>query len=131
VPTDLGQPFATWSLAKLCDYLVAEGVVTDISHEGLRQLLREEGVSFQAVRTWKRSNDPDFEAKKNRILELYEMAERREAVVICLDEFGPLNLQPEAGRQCLGATSKAAPHPGHLHPLLWGQAHVRCPGCRR
>jgi transposase len=46
VPTDLGQPFATWSLAKLADYLVAEGVVTDISHEGLRQLLREEGVSF-------------------------------------------------------------------------------------
>src|ERR1700686_1745103 len=24
--TDLGQPFATWSLAKLADYLVAEGV---------------------------------------------------------------------------------------------------------
>jgi transposase len=55
VPTDLGRPFATWSLAKLADYLVAEGVVTDISHEGLRALLREEGVSFQAVRTWKRS----------------------------------------------------------------------------
>jgi hypothetical protein len=49
---------------------VAEGVVTDISHEGLRALLREEGVSFQAVRTWKRFNDPNFEPKKNRILEL-------------------------------------------------------------
>src|SRR3989337_2804261 len=61
VPTDLGQPFATWSLAKLADYLVAEEVVDDISHEGLRQLLREEDVSFQAVRTWKRSNDPEFE----------------------------------------------------------------------
>jgi transposase len=32
-PTDLGQPFATWSLSKLADYLVAEGVVADISHE--------------------------------------------------------------------------------------------------
>ena len=51
------------------------GWSTDISHEGLRQLLREEGVCFQAVRSWKRSNDPDFEAKKNRILELYELAE--------------------------------------------------------
>ena len=68
VPSDLDQPFATWSLAKLADYLVAEGVVTDISHEGLRQLLREEGVSFQALRTWKRSNDREFESKKNRIL---------------------------------------------------------------
>ncbi len=97
VPTDLGRPFATWSLAKLADYLVAEGVVTDISHEGLRALLREEGVSFQAVRTWKRSNDPAFEAKKNRILELYDLAAGGEARVICLDEFGPLNLQPQPG----------------------------------
>ena len=97
VPTDLGRPFATWSLAKLADYLVAEGVVTDISHEGLRALLREEGVSFQAVRTWKRSNDPNFEPKKNRILELYELAEAGTATVICLDEFGPLNIQPQPG----------------------------------
>src|SRR3954451_7476787 len=97
VPTDLGQPFATWSLSKLADYLVAEGVVTDISHEGLRKLLREEGVRFQAVRTWKRSNDPDFEPKRDRIVELYALAEAGRAVVICLDEFGPLNLQPQPG----------------------------------
>jgi transposase len=96
-PTDLDQPFATWSLSKLADYLVAEGVVTDISHEGLRRLLREEGVRFQAVRTWKRSNDPDFEAKRDRIMELYALAEAGQAVVICLDEFGPLNLQPQPG----------------------------------
>lgn len=96
-PQDLDQPFATWSLSKLADYLVAEGVVTDISHEGLRQLLSEESVRFQAVRTWKRSTDPDFKAKRDRIVELYEMAEAGEAVVICLDEFGPLNLQPQPG----------------------------------
>jgi transposase len=96
-PQDLDQPFATWSLSKLADYLVAEGVVTDISHEGLRQLLREENVRFQAVRTWKRSTDPAFKAKRDRIVELYELAEVGEAVVICLDEFGPLNLQPQPG----------------------------------
>lgn len=45
-PADHGLPFATWSLSKLADYLVAQGVVEDISHEGLRVLLREEGVSF-------------------------------------------------------------------------------------
>ena len=104
VPTDLGQPFTTWSLAKLADYLVAEGVVDDISHEGLRQLLREEDVSFQALRSWKRSNDPDFEAKKNRILELYAIADGLAepgtddpSIVVCVDEFGPLNLQPQPG----------------------------------
>jgi len=102
VPTDLGRPFATWSLARLADYLVAEEVVDDISHEGLRQLLREEGVSLQAVRSWKRSNDPAYETKKNRILELYAIADGLAEpvpgdpdVVICLDEFGPLNLQPQ------------------------------------
>lgn len=45
-PGDHGLPFSTWSLSKLADYLVAQGVVEDISHEGLRQLLREQGVSF-------------------------------------------------------------------------------------
>lgn len=113
VPTDLGQPFATWSLAKLADYLVAEEVVTDISHEGLRLLLREEDVSFQALRSWKRSNDPDFEAKKNRILELYAIADGLTVpgrgdpdVVVCLDEFGPLNLQPQPGGKAWAPRAK-------------------------
>jgi transposase len=45
-PADHQLPFATWSLSTLADFLVAEGVVDDISHEGLRTVLREEGVSF-------------------------------------------------------------------------------------
>ena len=68
-PGDHGLAFSTWSLSKLAEFLVAEGVVDDISHEGLRALLREEGVSFQVIKTFKASNDPDFEAKKNRIVE--------------------------------------------------------------
>jgi transposase len=105
-PTDHDLPFSTWSLAKLADFLVAEGVVEDISHEGLRTVLREEGVSFQRLKTFKDSNDPDFEAKQARVLELYAIADRHTepgaddpAVVFCLDEFGPLNLQPHPGRQ--------------------------------
>jgi transposase len=105
-PTDHRMPFSTWSLAKLADFLVAEGVVDDISHEGLRALLREEGVSFQVIKTFKQSNDPDFEAKKNRVLELYDFADGKAppgpgdpTVVFCMDEFGPLNLQPHPGRQ--------------------------------
>ncbi len=114
-PQDHGRPFSTWSLTKLAEHLVAEGVVDDISHEGLRVLLREEGVSFQALKTWKESNDPDFEAKKNRILELYDIADGKiepghgdPTVVICVDEFGPLNLQPHPGRHWapVGGTHK-------------------------
>ena len=105
-PTDHDLPFSTWSLSKLAEFLVAEGVVDDISHEGLRVLLREEGVSFQVIKTWKQSNDPLFEDKKNRILELYAIAdgtteagEGDPTVMICVDEFGPLNLQPHPGKQ--------------------------------
>ena len=36
-PMDHDLPFSTWSLSKLAEFLVAEGVVDDISHEGLRQ----------------------------------------------------------------------------------------------
>ncbi len=105
-PTDHDLAFSTWSLSKLAEFLVAEGVVDDISHEGLRVLLREEGVSFQVIKTFKASNDPDFEAKKNRILELYAIADGTTepgpadpTVVFCMDEFGPLNLQPHPGKQ--------------------------------
>jgi transposase len=105
-PTDHDLPFSTWSLPKLAEYLVGKGVVDDISHEGLRALLGKEGVSFQRLKTWKRSNDPDYEAKNNRILELYAIADGQRqpgpdepTVVVSLDEFGPLNLQPHLGRQ--------------------------------
>lgn len=83
-----------------------EEVVDDPSHESLRVLLREEEVSFQAIETWKVSTDLDFEAKKNRVLELYDIAEGKAipgpgdpTVVFSMDEFGPLNLQPRPGRQ--------------------------------
>jgi transposase len=69
------RPFSTWSLSKLGEFLVAEGVVDDISHEGRRVLLREERVSFQRLKTWKTSADPDYAVKKARIEHLYAIAD--------------------------------------------------------
>ncbi len=63
-PGDYGLPFSTWSLVKLAEFMVAEGVVDDISHEGLRMLLREEGATFQRLKTWKASTDPRYADKK-------------------------------------------------------------------
>jgi len=112
-PADHGLAFSTWSLTKLAEFLVAEGVVDDISHEGLRALLRREEVSFQAIKTWKQSTDPDFEVKKNRVLELYDIAEGKAepaegdpTVVFSMDEFGPLNLLPRPGKQWAPVVSR-------------------------
>jgi transposase len=116
-PQDHDLPFSTWSLSKLAEFLVAEGVVDDISHEGLRAVLRDEGVSFQVIKTWKTSTDPDFEEKKNRVLELYDIADGKTkpnrsdpTVVLCMDEFGPLNLFPRPGRQWAPMATEGGGH---------------------
>jgi hypothetical protein len=42
-------------------------VVADISISDLQKELTSEALSFQTVRTWKDSKDPDFGSKKRRI----------------------------------------------------------------
>jgi transposase len=86
-PTDHDLPFSTWSVAKLADFLVAEGVVEDISHEGLRALLRDEGVSFERLKTFTASNDPDVQAIADGHA---EPGPDDPTVVICIEVFGPL-----------------------------------------
>jgi len=91
-PAEHDLPFSTWSLARLADFLVAEGVVDDISHEGLRVLLRAEGVTFQRLKTWKGSKDPRYAEKKARVEQLYAIADRQAVpaggdpeVIFCVD----------------------------------------------
>jgi transposase len=136
-PTEHGLPFSTWSLVKLADFLVAEGVVDDISHEGLRILLRDEGVTFQRVKTWKTSRDPDYAAMKARVEHLYPIADGEvipmttSPVVFCLDEFGP---PPAPSRTPVGRTRRQGQGPrpgaqakaaGDLHPPARGPPPVR------
>ena len=35
-----------------------------ISHETIRRILQESGIKYRRTKTWKESNDPDFELKK-------------------------------------------------------------------
>lgn len=88
---------SVWSLPKLRDYLVEQEIVASISIERLRQILRERRVRWRHTKTWKDSADPDFWPKYRRVKRLYT---RRpgEGVRLCIDEFGPLNLQPRHGR---------------------------------
>jgi len=135
-PADHDLPFSTWSLVKLADFLVAEGVVEDISHEGLRALLRAEGVTFQRLKTWKASKDPRYAEKKARVEQLYAVADREitpadgdPEVVFCVDEFGPLNLQPRPGRQWAPVSGKRK-EPGRAPRQRMRATYTRTAGVR-
>lgn len=95
-PKDYGFPFTRWSLRKLADAVIELGIVPSISHESVRTILQEADVSHQRTKTWKESTDPQFEAKRRRIMRLYRHPPS-DGRVVCFDEFGPLNIQPVAG----------------------------------
>jgi transposase len=106
-PRDLGLAFSTWSLAKLAEYLAATGAAV-LSRESIRQILHDAGTRWLATKTWKVSTDPDFLAKMHKVLDLYDHPPA-DGRVICVDEFGPLKLQPRPGRAW-----RPAGHPARL-----------------
>ncbi len=106
-PVEHDLPFSTWSLTKLAEFLVAEG--GGRRHQprnSARAAPRGGCLLSKKVKTWKRSRDPGYAVKKARVEHLYAIADGEVVaesgepeVVFCLDEFGPLNLQPHPGRQ--------------------------------
>jgi len=99
-------------------------------------LLREEGVTFQRLKTWKASADPDYAVKKARIEHLYAIADREVTpedgepeVIFCVDEFGPLNLQPRAGRQWAAVSGKGK-EPGRAPRPRMRATYTRTAGVR-
>jgi transposase len=85
-----------WSLAKLRQYLIEQQVITHISLRWLAVILRRHGVRLRRTKTWKESTDPLFARKYRAIRQLYRqrpVGGRR----LCIDEFGPLYLQPRHG----------------------------------
>jgi transposase len=88
-----------WSLSKLREYLVNQKIIGHVSLPWLRTLLQRCGIRWRHTKTWKESKDPRFWQKYRRIRRLY--AQRpTDGRRICVDEFGPLNLQPRGGK-CL------------------------------
>ena len=88
---------SVWSLQKLRGYLIEQKIISSISLQWLRELLRRCRVRWRHSKSWKESDDPQFWPKYRRIRRLYgkrPKAGRR----ICVDEFGPLNLQPRHGK---------------------------------
>lgn len=65
-PQAFGRPFNQWSLRKLHQFLVLDKkLITQVSVGTIRNVLKRRGITFQRTRTWKRSNDPAYDAKKN------------------------------------------------------------------
>jgi len=96
-PRDHGMPIQTWSLERLRDTAIREGIVEHIGKETVRQILHEAAASFQAVKTWKESHDPKFKEKLKRIRELTNR-KHNPPIVVAADEMGPISLRPYGGR---------------------------------
>jgi len=110
-----------WSLSKLRDYLVSQKVISTISLDWLRTLLLRFGIRWRHTKTWKESSDPQFASKYRRIRRLYRHRPHN-GRRICVDEFGPLNLQPRHGR-CF--TKKKSRHVDRHRATYHRQGGVR------
>jgi len=88
---------SVWSLPKLRDYLVDQNMVSGISLEWLREVLRRNKVKWRHTKTWKDSTDPEFWPKYRKIRRLYARRPKG-GRRISIDEFGPLNLLPRHGK---------------------------------
>ena len=113
-PEKLDQPFTRWSLRKLSAYLADNPTrVVTVGRERLRQILAANQVTFQRTKTWKESNDPERDAKLDRIEFVLEHHPDR---TFAFDEFGPLNIRPVGG-SCWAPASKPQRQPANYHKL--------------
>src|SRR5689334_17062756 len=74
-PAEHDLPFSTWSLPKLGEFLVAEGVGRRHQPRGPAGAAPRGGRQFSAAETSKASTDPDYAAKKARIEHRYAIAD--------------------------------------------------------
>jgi transposase len=114
VEVALGSPKALigmncWSLPKLRAYLMEQKIVGGISISWLREILRQRKVRWRHTKTWKESTDPLFWPKYRAIRRLYKHPPRN-GRVLCVDQFGPLNLQPRAGTCWIGPGQRVERH---------------------
>jgi len=78
-------PYARWTIDLLANHLVEQGIVPSIGRETVSHWLRTADVKPHRVRYWLTSRDPNFEAKKNRIIDLY-LRPPGDGIVISIDE---------------------------------------------
>lgn len=79
------EPYSRWSLDLLAKALIDGRLVASISIETLSSWLREAELKPHKVRGWLNSTDPDFRAKRDRIVHLY-LKPPKNSYVLSVDE---------------------------------------------
>jgi transposase len=71
-PADAGLALSRWSCPELARHAVAEGICASISPATVRRWLSEDALKPWQYRSWIFITDPDFAAKAQRVLDLYD-----------------------------------------------------------
>ena len=71
-PVDAGLPMSRWSCPELARHAVAAGICASISTATVRRWLSEDALKPWQYRSWIFITDPDFAAKAQRVLDLYD-----------------------------------------------------------
>jgi hypothetical protein len=72
VPAAVGVPLARWSCPELAREVVAQAVAETMSVATVRRWLARDAIKPWQFRSWLFPRDPDFAAKAERVLDLYE-----------------------------------------------------------
>lgn len=84
-PHDFGVARDVWTHSSLCDAVVEEGLVREISSSEVGRILAEAEIKPHRIRMWCHSTDPDFQKKMRAIVRLYVKRPPGEPV-LCVDE---------------------------------------------
>ena len=71
-PADKGLPLSRWSCPELARHAVDDGIAASISSATVRRWLSEDAIKPWQYRSWIFITDPDFTAKAQRVLDLYD-----------------------------------------------------------
>lgn len=111
LPAEHGQPLSRWSCRDLAEEAVSRGITSTLSGSTVRRWLDADAIKPWQHRSWIFPRDPDFAAKAERVLDLYERRWngrrlRPDEYVISADEKSQLqalhrrhdDLPPASGR---------------------------------
>jgi transposase len=71
-PADKGLPLSRWSCPELARHAVGDGIAASISSATVRRWLSEDAIKPWQYQSWIFITDPDFTAKAQRVLDLYD-----------------------------------------------------------